>query len=118
MLSRPIDLHASRCGVARLHKAASAWCTEAITMEPSPTADATRLIDPDRTSPTAKMPGQLVASGCDNAWEVAGSSEAAERPVRTNPFSSKATQLSHSVFGAAPSMRNTLGMWRVCDCPV
>ena len=22
----------------------------------------------DRTSPTAKMPGQLVASGCDNAW--------------------------------------------------
>src|SRR6185295_10674603 len=53
MLSRLIDLHASRCGVAWFHKAASAWCTEAITIEPSPTAEATRLIDPARTSPTA-----------------------------------------------------------------
>src|SRR6478752_6725243 len=99
MPSRPIDLHASRFGVARFHETLSAWCTEAITIEPSPTAEATRLIDPDRTSPTAKMPGQLVASGSANAWEDAGSSEAADIPVRTNPLSSKATQVvSHSVF--------------------
>ena len=98
MPSRPIDLHASRFGVARFHKTASAWCTEATTIAPSPTAEATRLIDPDRTSPTAKTPAQLVASGCDNAWEDAGSSETADVPVRTNPLSSKATaRLSHSV---------------------
>src|SRR6185295_15836053 len=115
MLSRRIDLHASRCGVAWFHKAASAWCTEAITIEPSPTAEATRLIDPARTTPTAKMPAQLVASGCANAWEDAGSSQAADIPVRTNPLSSRATQVSHSVFGAAPSMRNTFGTWWVWD---
>src|SRR6187399_1615356 len=46
MLSRLIDVHASWCGVARFHKPASAWCTEATTIEPSPTAEATRLIDP------------------------------------------------------------------------
>jgi hypothetical protein len=31
-------------------------------IEPSPTPDATRLIDPDRTSPAAKMPGTLDSS--------------------------------------------------------
>src|SRR4029077_804954 len=102
----------------RFHKTASAWCTEATTIAPSPTAEATRLIDPDRTSPTAKMPAQLVASGCDNAWEDAASSQTADIPVRTNPLSSRATQVSHSVLGAAPSMRNTFGTWRVWDCPV
>ncbi len=35
--------------------------TSEITTDPSPTPDATRLTDPDRTSPTAKMPGQDVA---------------------------------------------------------
>ena len=90
MPSRPIDLHASRFGVARFHDTASAWCTEATTIAPSPTAEATCLIDPDRTSPTAKLPAQLVTSGCGNAWEDAGSSETADVPVRTNPLSSKA----------------------------
>src|SRR6478752_7349733 len=80
MPSRPIDLHASRFSVVRFHKTASAWCTEATTIAPSPTAAATRLIDPDRTSPTAKTPAQLVTSGCDNAWEDAGSSETADVP--------------------------------------
>jgi hypothetical protein len=32
-------------------------------MAPSPTAEATRLIDPLRTSPTAKTPGRFVSSG-------------------------------------------------------
>ena len=86
----PVEARGSR-GAARFHETARAWCTEATTIEPSPTAEATRLIDPDRTSPTAKMPGQLVASGCDNAWEDAGSSDAADTPVRTNPLSSKAS---------------------------
>jgi hypothetical protein len=34
--------------------APSAWCTEATTIEPAPTAEATRLIHPDRTFPTAE----------------------------------------------------------------
>jgi hypothetical protein len=33
-----------------------------IATDPSPTADATRLILPPRTSPTAKTPGKLVSS--------------------------------------------------------
>src|SRR5262245_16362135 len=33
----------------------STWCTKATAIDPSPTADATRLILPPRTSPTAKM---------------------------------------------------------------
>src|SRR5215510_9413054 len=40
----------------------STWCTKATAIDPSPTADATRLILPPRTSPTAKMRGRLVSS--------------------------------------------------------
>jgi hypothetical protein len=38
-------------------------CTRRTTVAPSPTAEATRLIDPCRTSPAAKTPGMLVSSG-------------------------------------------------------
>jgi hypothetical protein len=37
------------------------WCTNAIAKLPSPTAEATRLTGPERTSPHAKMPGTLVS---------------------------------------------------------
>ena len=38
------------------------WLQMALTTtEPSPTDEATRLTEPERTSPTAKMPGQEVA---------------------------------------------------------
>ncbi len=33
------------------------WWTDRTAAEPSPTAAATRLVDPERTSPTAKRPG-------------------------------------------------------------
>src|SRR5437763_13481684 len=36
--------------------------TPAMAMLPSPTAAAQRLTEPERTSPTAKMPGRLVSS--------------------------------------------------------
>ena len=36
-------------------------CTERIAADPSPTAAATRLVEPDRRSPTAKSPGQFVS---------------------------------------------------------
>ena len=37
------------------------WWTSRTAIEPSPTAEATRLIEPECTSPTAKMPGRLVS---------------------------------------------------------
>ena len=43
------------CGVARN------WWISETTTDPSPTADATRLTEPDRTSPTAYSPGTLVS---------------------------------------------------------
>ncbi len=36
-------------------------CIACTTTEPSPTLEATRLTEPERTSPTAKMPGTVVA---------------------------------------------------------
>src|SRR6202040_4067445 len=70
-----------------------------ITTDPSPTEEATRLTEPARTSPTAKIPGSEVAKG-----------EAAPpvpEPVTTNPLSSSFTRPeSHSVLGAAPTMMN------------
>lgn len=42
---------------------ASVWWTAGTTIDPSPTADATRLMEPARTSPAAKMPGLLLSSG-------------------------------------------------------
>ena len=37
------------------------WCTAWITTEPSPTPDATRFTEPERTSPMANSPGLVVA---------------------------------------------------------
>ena len=39
------------------------WWTDRTEAEPSPTAAATRLVEPDRRSPTAKRPGWLVSNG-------------------------------------------------------
>ena len=64
-----------------------------MTVAPSPTAEATRLIDPRRTSPAAKTPRRLDAV-------VAAGSAPASRPVRMNPHSSRFTDGgSHSVRG-------------------
>jgi DNA-binding NarL/FixJ family response regulator len=38
-------------------------CTDRTALAPSPTAAATRFIEPCRTSPTAKTPGTLVSKG-------------------------------------------------------
>jgi hypothetical protein len=55
---------APRIGSARLaYSAASALWISATTAAPSPTAAATRLVDPDLTSPIAKTPIRLVSSG-------------------------------------------------------
>src|SRR5215469_5465727 len=55
-------------------------CRAATTCAPSPTAAATRLTEPERTSPIANTPGRLVSSGL---WMFA--------PARTKPLSSSIT---------------------------
>src|SRR6476660_6261410 len=75
-------------------------CNVATTCAPSPTADATRLTELERTSPMAKTP----------RWLVSSVSPSAERslPVSTNPFESRAMPelASQPVFGSAPMKRN------------
>jgi|ERR1700686_2020861 len=72
-----VQPHETICGLLRFAEAANKWivffaggfnysastrCTKATAIDPSPTADATRLTFPPRTSPTAKTPGRLVSS--------------------------------------------------------
>src|SRR5712672_1052487 len=71
-------------------------CSAATTCAPSPTDAATRLTDPERTSPIANTPGRLVSSGLTMLASV-----------RTNPLSSSVTpdRDNHSVFGSSPMNR-------------
>src|SRR5215471_2803293 len=74
-----------RAAAALLSVFARNACNAATTCAPSPTAAATRLIDPERTSPIAKTPGRL---GFERALRVgalrvgAGTNEAPYRRVR------------------------------------
>src|SRR5690606_3550756 len=71
-------------GHGHLRGAVRCWCTSEMTTDPSPTAEATRLTDPARTSPTANRPGTLVS--CGRGGRPCGSSgDAASVPVSTNP---------------------------------
>src|SRR4051794_5607548 len=65
------------------------WCTNWTAMAPSPTADATRLTEPERTSPAANTPGWLVSSM--NGWRGPFHLPdcASSGPVRTNCFASR-----------------------------
>ena len=65
-LPHPADAHQEddhlRASAPLVYNSPSARCTRLIAIEPSPTADATRLMLPERTSPTANTPGRLVSS--------------------------------------------------------
>src|ERR671921_2519196 len=65
-------------------------CTERMQTLPSPTADATRLTEPCRTSPTANTPGMLVSNG-SGARRNDQDSPDTSRPVRIYPWWSRAT---------------------------
>src|SRR6266566_1530587 len=73
--------HQSRCAAGSpgilLSIEAKVACSVATTCAPSPTAAATRLTEPERTSPIAKTPGRLVSS---RLWMLP--------PVRIKPLSS------------------------------
>ena len=83
------------------------WCTAPTQAEPSPTAVATRLVEPERTSPTANSPGWLVSKGSGSRPRAAQRSSRWSGPrarsVRTKPRSSKAAQPEiQSEDGSAP----------------
>src|SRR5262245_47475845 len=91
---------------------ASTRCTNEIAIEPSPTADATRLTLPHRTSPTANTHGREVSSRygerSSGHWAAARSCCVRSGPVLMKPFSSSATTpFSQAVFASAPVIRNT-----------
>ena len=87
-----------------------ALCTEAIALAPSPVAAATRFIEPERTSPTAKTPGMLVSNGSGRrpvaaqagprSWPFSWTS------VRMNPSSPVAISVSQLAAGSAPMKQN------------
>ena len=54
---------AARAAALGLCRSARCSCTRRMDMAPSPTAVATRIVAPWRTSPTAKTPGRLASSG-------------------------------------------------------
>src|SRR5271155_3909015 len=84
-------------------RSARKTCSSATTCAPSPTAAATRLTEPERTSPIANTPGRLVSSGL---WMSA--------PAHTKPLSSSITpdRDSHPVFGSAPMNKKR---WRIAS---
>ena len=90
-------------------------CTNWTAIAPSPTADATRLTDPDRTSPAANTPGRLVSSMNGGRRAVQWRDCARAAPVRTNALASRSISGgSHSVRGTAPMKLNSAGVSRSC----
>src|SRR6188508_293704 len=87
-------------GDSPVNYSASTRCTKETAIEPSPTADATRLMLPARTSPTANTPGRLVSSkyGARARGHFAPANSSCDKspPVFTKSLSSTTRQpLSH-----------------------
>src|SRR3954453_4102834 len=98
----------------------NASCTPAIAMLPSPTAAAQRLTDPERTSPTAKIPGKLVSNATgERVASFHNGASATRAPVLMKPFlSRRISSGNHSVHGVAPIMEKTAGVSTVGGSPV
>src|SRR5882672_2309687 len=91
--------------------ASTRWINE-MAIDPSPTADATRLMLPHRTSPAANTPGSEVSSRygerSSGHWAARRSSGVRSGPVLMKPFSSSVTRVfSQPVFASAPVIRKT-----------
>ena len=101
----------------------SARWTSWTQIEPSPTADATRLTLPERTSPTANTPGRLVSSRYGARAQRPARRRRDPRARRSAPGLHEAlvverarSRRSHVVFGSAPVIRNTCAMSRASAC--
>ena len=96
--------------------------TSRTTIDPSPTADATRFMAPARTSPAANTPGTLVSreSGSRGSFQtfVCAASASRSRPVSTKPFASRRTPAgSQSLRGLVPMNTNTASISSTCVVP-
>src|SRR4249920_1009866 len=92
--------------------------TNCTAIAPSPTAEATRLTEPDRTSPAANTPGRLVSSKNGGCLDVHSDCVKAG-PVRINPQESVSISLgSQSVRGTAPIKLKSAGVSSVRTSPV
>src|SRR5215510_16012250 len=90
-------------------------CTHVTANEPSPTAKPTRLVEPARMSPAARIPGTVVSSA-HGSRVVSGHRPdfRASTPVRIYPSLSRATDSgSHEPPGSAPMKTNTAATARV-----
>jgi hypothetical protein len=77
-------------------------------MPPSPTVAATRFTDPERTSPTAKIPGALVSRANDSRSAFHCPAFIASVPVKTKPCSSRAISGGSQSVAASAPMRTKL----------
>jgi len=81
-------------------------------IEPSPTPEATRFTDPERTSPATKMPGTLVSRGSRSTAQPRGRWRSHQvRSRQDKPlFISLHNAINQSVRGRAPiKMNNVVG---------
>src|SRR5262249_57589717 len=77
-------------------------------MAPSPTAEATRLVEPSRTSPAAKTPGRLVSRKNGSRSAVQCGEADTSGPVFMKPLGSFSISAgSQLVQGIAPIKVNT-----------
>src|SRR5438094_4127504 len=94
-------------------------CTNWTAIAPSPTAEATRLTESDRTSPAANTPARLVSSRNGCRFPVQCGDCASDGPVMMKPLASRSISGgSQSVRGTAPIKLNTAGVSTVRFSPV
>src|SRR6266513_631719 len=94
-------------------------CTNWTAIDPSPTAEATRLTEPERTSPAANTPGRLVSNKNGCRFKVQCRESPSSIPVRTKCFSSfSISDGNQSVRGVAPMKLKRAAIGSVSFSPV
>src|SRR5207247_7655805 len=118
--SHAIDKESLTCWLRRdSHISLRYSCTNWMAIAPSPTAEATRFTESDRTSPAANTPARLVSSRNGCRLPVQCGDCASDGPVLMNPLPSRSISGgSQSVRGTAPLKLNTAGVSTVRFSPV
>src|SRR5207244_7453205 len=89
LLPYSTDWHSCRPGNTYGYRSLRYSWTSMTAIDPSPTAEATRLAEPERTSPAANTPGWLVSSSNGGRRAVQWGDSARSGPVRTNPLAAR-----------------------------
>src|SRR5438105_10970201 len=102
-----------------IHLVFKSSCTNWTAIDPSPTAEATRLTEPERTSPAANTPGRLVSNKNGCRFKVQCPESPSSIPVRTKCFSSfSISDGNQSVRGVAPMKLKRAAVAKVLFLPV